>query len=211
MSRISPGAVRRALWRAAAPCTCVLATTSCDDFVNYDCSAFPPAESSPYILPWTVGHAYTAYPHAARDTGRQQYAVDVLMPVGTPILAMSNGLAVFVEESFLDPDHVKGHENFVLIKNPDANVTLYVHLTFLGAVVQVGDTVQQGDLIGSSGDSGNSTQPHTHVEVLQSCSVGPPLEFSVINQCVTIPLSFRNASPASTCGLRYGVTYAAQP
>ena len=133
------------------------------------------------------------------------------MPIGTPILAISEGLVVAVEESFLDTDHNKGHENFVLFKNPDANVTLYMHLTYLGVAVQIGDTVQQGDLIGSSGDSGYSTQPHTHLAILRSCSVGPPLVYSVINQCVTIPLSFRNASPVSSCGLRYGITYTAQP
>jgi murein DD-endopeptidase MepM/ murein hydrolase activator NlpD len=211
--------VCRAIRRAAVACACLLAATSCgggsddddeDGLINYDCSAFPAAALSPYILPWTVGHTYTALPHAAQETGRNQYAVDLLMPIGTPLLAIADGLVVAVREPYLDTDHTVGHENAVLIQHPDTTVAVYGHLTFMGAVVQQGDTVRQGDLIGYSGESGNASLPHTHLAVFQNCMMGP-VDLSIADLCLTLPLSFRNASPISSCGLQSRVAYTAQP
>ena len=138
------------------------------------------------------------------------YAIDLLMPIGTPLLAISDGLVVAVREPYLDTDHTVGHENAVLIQHPDATVAVYGHLTFMGAVVQQGDTVRRGDLIGDSGDSGNSTRPHTHLAVFQGCMVGP-VDLSIVDLCPTLPISFRNASPVGNCGLQTGVAYTAQP
>jgi hypothetical protein len=81
------------------------------------------------------------------------------MPVGTDILAMRAGLVVRVEESYYDGDHVPGHENHVNVQHEDGTVARYAHLTNLGALVQVGDLVQQGQPIGLSGDTGNSRAP----------------------------------------------------
>ena len=82
------------------------------------------------------------------------------MPVGTDILAMRAGLVVRVEESYYDGDHVPGHENHVNVQHENGTVARYAHLTNLGALVQVGDLVQQGQPIGLSGDTGNS-RAHT--------------------------------------------------
>jgi hypothetical protein len=179
--------------------------------IAYDCSLFPPAETSPYVLPWTIGHMYEALPHAARDTNHKKYAIDILMPIGTPLLAIAGGVVTAVGEQYLDTDHTPGHENFIIIEHADGTAAGYGHLMHMGAAIEVGDTVEQGDLIGYSGHSGNSTAPHLHFDVLVGCNVRPPVDLDVINSCANTPLSFRNASPASTCGLRNEMLYTAMP
>ena len=144
-------------------------------------------------------------------TGLHRYAVDIDVPIGTPILAVADGVVTAIGESFMDTDHTEGHENFVLVKHGDGTAALYGHLTYLGAAVEPGEVVAQGGLIGYSGNTGNSSGPHLHFNVLANCSVDPPVDLAVVDQCVTVPMSFRNASPASSCGLRFGVAYTAQP
>lgn len=70
------------------------------------CSEFTPANVSPYMLPWHIGQSFTAYPHLARESSVQRYAIDAPMPIGTDVLAMRAGSVVRVEESFFDGDNV---------------------------------------------------------------------------------------------------------
>lgn len=83
----------------------------------YDCSVFPVQEQSEYALPYDVGTSYEANPHAARTppnstgaAGAQYYAVDLLMPIGTPVVAARSGTVVRIEESFADGDNEVGHQ-----------------------------------------------------------------------------------------------------
>jgi hypothetical protein len=174
-----------------------------------DCALFTPAASSPYLLPWHVGQTYKANPHYFRETSVQRYAYDVGMPIGTDILAMRAGVVVRVEESFFDGDNVFGRENRVLVRHEDGTVARYVHLTNRGALVQVGDLVQQGQPIGLSGHTGNSSGPHLHVDLTRSCCSDAP-DYNALPHGETLPLTFRNASPDSSCGLR-NESYTALP
>ena len=208
-------------WRLRTTTSVVLVSlfAGCgDEQIDYDCSVFPPAESSPYILPWHIGQTYLANPHAARETSVQRYALDILMPIGTDVLAIRAGIAVGVEEGFVDGDNVLGHENYVFVEHEDGSVARYLHLTQMGAIVEVGDLVQQGQPIGLSGHTGNSTEPHLHFDVTHSCCVVPP-NYNELPFGETFPLAFRNARaesarafpPLSSCGLRRGVRYTALP
>ncbi len=174
------------------------------------CSMFTPAAASPYTLPWYIGQAYTASPHLARDPGVQRYAIDVGMPIGTDVLAMRAGTVVRVQEAFFDGDNVFGHENHVYVQHEDGTVARYVHLTNRGALVELGEVVTQGQRIGLSGHTGNSSGPHLHFDVTRSCCTGPP-DYNALPAGETLPLTFRNAAPDTSCGLLPGVRYAAQP
>jgi len=175
-----------------------------------DCTAFPPAAGSPYRLPWHVGQAWQANPHLVRDSSVQRYAIDVAMPIGTDVLAIRAGRVVRVEQSYFDGDNTFGHENHVLVQHDDGTVARYFHLTHQGALVLVGDAVDQGQRIGLSGHTGNSSQPHLHFDVTRSCCTTPP-NYNELPAGETLPLTFRNASPDTSCGLEFGVRYTAQP
>ena len=174
------------------------------------CTDFTPAADSPYRLPWHVGQTYAANPHLARDSSVQRYAIDVAMPIGTDVLAIRAGAVARVQESYFDGDNLFGHENYVYVQHEDGTVARYFHLTNLGALVEIGDVVQQGQRIGLSGHTGNSSEPHLHFDVTRSCCATVP-NHNDLPAGETLPLTFRNATPDTSCGLLPGARYTAQP
>jgi hypothetical protein len=175
-----------------------------------NCPEFAPVAESPYRLPWQVGHSYVVNPHLARESGVERYAIDVPMPIGTDVLAMRAGTVVRVDESYFDGDNQPGHENRVMVEHADGTVARYVHLTHDGVLVGIGDVVSQGQRLGLSGHTGNSSEPHLHFDVTRSCCASPP-NYNELPFGETLPLTFRNASPDSSCGLFFSVRYTAGP
>ena len=119
------------------------------------------------------------------------------MPVGTPVIAAREGVVLLIEERFEDGNRTPGQENYVNVTHDDGSIAAYVHLTRDGAFVAVGDQVARGDLIGLSGDTGDSAAPHLHFHV-QRCAGG-----------ATVPVTFRNTRPHPD-GLVEGEQYAAE-
>jgi murein DD-endopeptidase MepM/ murein hydrolase activator NlpD len=58
-----------------------------------------------------------------------------------------------------------GVGNYLVIKHNDGTFGTYWHLSKNGVHVNVGDTVERGDIIATSGNTGNSTTPHIHFDV----------------------------------------------
>ena len=58
-----------------------------------------------------------------------------------------------------------GYGNYVIIQHTDGNYTLYGHLHEGTITVKAGDSVEQGQVIGKMGSSGNSTGSHLHFEI----------------------------------------------
>jgi murein DD-endopeptidase MepM/ murein hydrolase activator NlpD len=180
------------------------------DFV--DCSSFPKAEASFYVLPYGIGQrsqVTRTFDHfTPLNDGVGLYAVDFGMPIGTPVHAARTGLVVAVEERFSDDDRADFHENWVMIRHQDQTIGRYIHLTQSGALVEVGDSVLQGQMIGLSGNSGASTGPHLHFDV-QSCGPNLPPRYNRLPCGRTLPLSFRNTQ-SHACGLVAGKLYFAR-
>jgi murein DD-endopeptidase MepM/ murein hydrolase activator NlpD len=100
-------------------------------------------------------------------TGRARYAFDFGMPWGTPVLAARAGVVVQVVDGNVASGARKVYydkANRVQVLHADGTIAMYAHLRH-GAVVEVGDRVATGDLIGLSGDTGFSTGPHLHFMV----------------------------------------------
>jgi murein DD-endopeptidase MepM/ murein hydrolase activator NlpD len=96
------------------------------------------------------------------------YAIDFKMRPGTKILAARDGVVIFSRETNTTGGIGKkyvGNGNGITIKHSDSTYAHYWHLQHNGALVAVGDTVQQGQLIGLSGNTGFSAFPHLHFEV----------------------------------------------
>jgi murein DD-endopeptidase MepM/ murein hydrolase activator NlpD len=178
-----------------------------------DCSVFTDSAGSAYVLPWAPGGRFqvsrTFEHYTTANGGVGLYAIDVPMPVGTPIRAARSGRVVAVEERFTDQDRADFHENWVMIRHADDTVARYIHLTANGALVEVGDAVVQGDVIGLSGNSGASTGPHLHFDV-QTCGPNLPPGYNRLPCGATVPVSFRNTEP-HTCGLEPRRVYTAFP
>lgn len=166
------------------------------------CGPWPEQSTSPYVLPYEPGQAFVVGQGNCSDgshaaTGAAAYAYDFLMPIGTPVVAARSGEVYLVEERYEDGDRTPGHENFINVLHDDGSVAGYVHLTRDGAFIEVGERVRRGQVIGRSGDTGNSSEPHLHFHV-QEC-VG----------CRTIAVTFRNTRPHPR-GLQVGESYVAE-
>ena len=175
-----------------------------------DCQLFPAQASSSYVLPYAVGQASFVV-RTVEHGGPQRYAIDFLRPIASVIVAARAGRVVETEAQWTDTDHTFGHENHVFVQHDDGTVARYFHLTEGGAVVELGQAVSQGQRIGLSGNSGNSTAPHLHFDVVEARCGKPWPEGPYNDRCQgTVPVTFRNTKPHA-CGLVSSDTYVAQP
>lgn len=95
-------------------------------------------------------------------------ALDFRMPEGTEIVAVRDGIVVQVQDQNNEgcpEDRCKGFNNFILIYQEDGTFANYSHLLQNGSTVKVGDKVSQGEVIGRSGNTGFSSEPHLHLVI----------------------------------------------
>lgn len=91
--------------------------------------------------------------------------IDVALPHGSQVLSTGRGVVV---GSGWQP----GYGWCVLVQHGADYSTLYAHLS--RTLVEVGDRVEPGGLLGLSGSSGNSTGPHLHYEIWERGRVIDP-------------------------------------
>jgi murein DD-endopeptidase MepM/ murein hydrolase activator NlpD len=175
------------------------------------CAGYPAWATSAYVLPYPVGASYNVIqgncsPPGNGHRGANRYAYDFGMTVGTPIAASRDGIVVEVEESHTDGQiGPTGLDNFVVILPADGSTALYGHLTHNGVTPALGELVAQGQIIGTSGNTGNTAGiPHLHLSV-QDCD---PVTMGT-SACPSRPLTFSNTD-ATAHGLALGHSYAAR-
>lgn len=151
-------------------------------------------ESRLYLLPYK-GKLYCAQGYDGDFSHQGLYALDFLMKEGTSILAARAGVVVDVKEdssencmALLQECHEEdGSENcwdltlecyakmnYVKVEHEDGSVAQYSHLQQNGACVSLGQTVNQGDVIALSGNTGISTQPHLDFEIWKNTTTVEP-------------------------------------
>ena len=111
-------------------------------------------------------------------TGRSQRGVlsranEDFYAFGTALIAPCTGTVIHACDGLPDGvvDVSEAAGNHVLIDNGHEHVLL-AHLRFGTVAVSTGDQVRAGDHIGEVGNSGNSTEPHLHIQAERS---GQPL------------------------------------
>ena len=112
--------------------------------------------------------SYAGYPHF--HTG-----IDLAVPLGTPVFAAADGVVALAQPMTDASGALVGYGNYILIQHDAGLKTLYGHLLAIG--VKPGDTVKRGQVIGLVGSTGNSTGPHTHLEVRIDNSPIDPMQF----------------------------------
>jgi murein DD-endopeptidase MepM/ murein hydrolase activator NlpD len=88
--------------------------------------------------------------------GRLHAGEDFATPVGTNLVSMSTGTVTFAGQE-------SGYGTIVKILYWDGTVSFYGHMSNLS--VTGGETVMRGQLVGQSGNTGESTGPHLHLEI----------------------------------------------
>ncbi len=110
-----------------------------------------PVYSGYYIRPITGG---------IRSQGiHGNNGVDLAHTLGTPMYASASGQVLIAKTGGWNG----GYGNYIVISHDNGSQTLYAHLNSVSAVV--GQSVGQGEVIGTLGSSGNSTGPHVHFEI----------------------------------------------
>lgn len=95
-----------------------------------------------------------------RSRGIHGYnGIDLANTCGLPVLASADGTVIIARGSGWNG----GYGRYVAISHLNGTQTLYAHMKELN--VTPGQTVRQGEVIGSIGSSGNSTGCHVHFEV----------------------------------------------
>lgn len=129
-----------------------------------------------YSLPYESGKRYRMIQgYFSSFSHRERAALDFKMKRGTKICAARGGVVVRVKE---DGDRggwnrkYRRYGNNIIIEHEDGTRAGYWHLQKDGALVAVGDTVQQGQVIGLSGKTGYAALPHLHFMVWKSDANG---------------------------------------
>ena len=126
-----------------------------------------------YPLPRSCGswctspYGYRYHPISGTYTFHS--GVDLAAAGGTPIYASKSGTvttAAYAKYSW---------GNYVVINHGDGYSTLYAHMRYYA--VSVGEYVNQGDVIGYVGTTGNSTGNHLHFNVYYNGNLQNPLNY----------------------------------
>lgn len=118
-----------------------------------------------YIKPIYGGRFTSGY---GQRWGKLHKGVDWAVTTGTKIFASSGGTVVRADSN-------GAYGLCVLISHPDGRMTRYAHCSKL--LVSKGQTVKQGEVIALSGNTGRSTGPHLHFEMIINGSPVNPLKY----------------------------------
>jgi hypothetical protein len=103
------------------------------------------------------------------EEGRGSHlAVDIKMPVGTPVKSIANGRVIKVDltESGFGHHVVIEHRNVPSLEDENKKTTYYSAFNHMDQIhVKEGEAVSKGQVIGTSGNTGTSTTPHLHFQI----------------------------------------------
>lgn len=170
--------------------------------------------SPPFQGEWYVFHGGNSplmnHHHFA---GSQKYAMDIILPAdgklplqqvtdlkqyatfGQPLYSPVGGVVVAVEDSLADQqigetDITNPAGNHIVIKTKANRFLLLAHLQINSVQVAVGDTVKPGQEIGNVGNSGNTSQPHLHIQAMTRSDLFDP-------ESKPIPVAFKIGNEAA--------------
>ena len=118
--------------------------------------AIPPMNPDPKIYRYTSAFGYRSDPFTGRS--KRHTGVDFAMKPGNPIYATGDGVVESVKFELF------GYGNQIVIDHGFGYKTRYAHMKTVG--VSEGMKVKRGECIGLSGNSGRSSGPHLHYEVI---------------------------------------------
>jgi hypothetical protein len=125
------------------------------------------APVTPFEMPFPCGQAWTGTTRDSHSPSR--WSVDWNRPddEGDDVVAAAAGRVVRV-----DPDGGTGYGRWVMLEHLDGEQTVYAHLDT--TAVTLDQRVDQAQLLGTVGNTGNSYGAHLHFEERTTAGVVPP-------------------------------------
>ena len=148
----------------------------------------------PLAIPARITSSFGWRQHPIFGTWRMHAGTDLGAAYGTPVVAAYRGQVTLA-------DYAGGYGMMVVLRHLDGTQeSRYAHLAQI--FVQPGEWVEQGELIGLVGSTGNSTGPHLHFEWRHHLSkgwvpvdAGPYLESALANLSHSIDLAAAGLDP----------------
>jgi len=101
--------------------------------------------------------------------GKRHMGVDISSPAGTPIKASASGKVIYSGNT------IRGYGNMVILRHSEEFVTIYAHNEV--NLVEEGEWVERGQIIGKVGQTGRASGPHLHFEIRKNDKAVDPLLF----------------------------------
>jgi len=151
----------------------------------------------PYRVPFKFGEKYyisqAFFGKATHHVLGNNYAVDIVLPEGTPIVAARKGVVMDIANNFSlggKKEKYKSMANYVRIIHDDGTMAIYAHLQLASIQVPIGSRVKEGQMIAKSGTTGYSSGPHLHFVIQKNDGkqlISVPFDFEGINGKGFIP------------------------
>jgi murein DD-endopeptidase MepM/ murein hydrolase activator NlpD len=94
--------------------------------------------------------------------------INIAVPEGTPVKAAESGTVTYAGSE------VKGYGNLILVRHDNGFVSAYAHNGSLS--VKRGEQVKRGQVIATSGQTGNVTSPQLHFEIRKGATPVDPMK-----------------------------------
>ena len=118
----------------------------------------------PLAMPSPITSLFGWRTHPIFGDRRFHTGTDLGAPEGTPVVATQDGEVQVA-------DYMGGYGLIVILRHAEGSLeTRYAHLSRI--LVRPGETVQQGEVVGLVGSTGNSTGPHLHFELRELTAQG---------------------------------------
>jgi murein DD-endopeptidase MepM/ murein hydrolase activator NlpD len=102
-----------------------------------------------------------------KPDGLRNDGIDIAVPENTPIKAADDGVVIY------SGNQLKSFGNLVLVRHSNEYVTAYAHAKEVR--VKQGDTIRAGEIIGTSGQTGNVATPQLHFEIRKGSTPVDPM------------------------------------
>jgi len=125
-----------------------------------------------------VKEGLVTFPYGAKyRNGTLHKGIDYGVKTGTPVYAAVGGVVVHAGKHVMRKGWGFAMGLHVIVDNvkfPDGSAGLWAGYCHLSEVkVRVGQKINQGEVIGLSGNTGNSTAPHLHFQILSQRTWSP--------------------------------------
>jgi len=131
-----------------------------------------PSAGEGWLMP--CSYSYISSPYGYRGSGFHN-GVDFAAPQGTPIYATRSGTVTTATAKKDANGNYISYGNYVVINHGDGYSSLYAHMIYY--VVSAGESVNQGQLIGYVGSTGNSSGNHLHLTFFYNGSTVNPMDY----------------------------------
>ena len=147
-------------------------------------------------LPYPKGKSYSILQGCNTDFthkyGYNLYSLDFKMNQGEELTAVYDGVIIAEVDGYTIGGRNKALEdygNYIMIYHEQLGTySTYYHLKPQGSIVKIGDKVKENQVIGYSGHTGYSTEPHLHY----CYSIPDKKELQSGNGLISIPITFKN-------------------